>query len=195
MSRGFGVTQSKRRNFKKSSEQKVQTPDMRQCDVQPEIQTSLEEDWRVNAEKQALAWRAGVYNPLGSLQLNQARSLNADEEEWLFLARTIGWLQVENELDAIYFTAPPPAFDKTQADWYLRPDLTNFIEEPVLLREAMVSYSIPHNLAIEAIARHAKRLKWKSGKTKVFIQEVTAKPNSKLTNEDYTAVLLELQHL
>jgi len=71
MSRGFGVTQSKRRNFKKSSEQKVQTPDMRQCDVQPEIQTSLEEDWRVNAEKQALAWRAGVYNPLGSLQLNQ----------------------------------------------------------------------------------------------------------------------------
>jgi len=164
MSRGFGITQSDRRNFKKLSEQKVQTPSMRQCDVQPEIQTSLEEDWRVNAETQALAWRAGVYNPLGRLELDRARSLNADEEEWLFLARTIGWLQVENELDAIYFTAPPPAFDKTQADWYLRPDLTNFIEEPVLLREAMVSYSIPHNLAIEAIARHAKRLKWKSEK-------------------------------
>ena len=195
MSRGFGVTQSDRRNLKKTPEQKVQTPGTRQCDVQPEIQTSLEEDWRVNAEKQALAWQAGVYNPLGRLELDRARSINADEEEWLFLARTVGWLQVENELDAIYFTARPPAFDKTQADWYLRPDLTNFIEEPILLREAMVSYSIPHKLAMKAIARHAKRLKWKSGKTKAFIQEVTAKTGSELTNEDYSAILLELQHL
>ena len=195
MSRGFGVTQSDRRNFKKLSEQKVQAPGMRQCDVQLGIQPSLEEDWRVNAEKQALAWRAGIHNPLAKLELDRARSINADEEEWLFLARTIGWLQVENELDAIYFTARPPAFDQTQADWYLRPDLMNFIEEPILLREAMVSYSIPHNLAMEEIARHAKRLKWKSGKTKAFIQEVTSKPRSELTNEDYAAVLLELQHL
>jgi hypothetical protein len=34
----------------------------------------------------------------------------------------VGWLLVEDELDAIYFTAPPPDFALEQADWYVRSD-------------------------------------------------------------------------
>jgi hypothetical protein len=64
-----------------------------------------------------------VYNPLGKSAETNVRPLAADEEEWLFLAKEVGWLQVEEELDAIYFTAPPPNFVLNQADWYIRPDL------------------------------------------------------------------------
>jgi hypothetical protein len=195
MSRGFGVTQPERRNPKKPIESRASTSNTHQGGILTEIQVCLEDDWHTNLEKQALAWRAGVYNPLANLAPDRIRPLDADEEEWLFLARTIGWLQVGDELDAIYFTAPPPAFDETQADWRLRPDLTTCIEEPVLLQEAMVSHPIPHELAMQAIASHTKRLKWKSGKTEGFIQEIVNKPSSELTNEDFTAVLLEFQRL
>ena len=141
-----------------------------------------------------MAWRAGTYNPLADMEPNQIRSIQADEEEWLFLARTIGWLQVYAELDAIYFTAPPPAFDESQADWYLRPDLIKGIEEPMLLKKAMDSHPTPRKLVDEVIAHHAKRLKWNTEKTTVFIQKVTEKPGAaERTNEDYAAVLLELQ--
>ncbi|MCY7275657.1 MAG: hypothetical protein LH702_18445 [Phormidesmis sp. CAN_BIN44] len=195
MSRGFGVTQPKRRNPKKPLEPKAQAFNTHQPNAKIRIQPSLEEDWHVNVEKQASAWQAGVYNPLANLDPEQVRSLDADEEEWLFLARTIGWLQVDDELDAIYFTAPPPAFAKTQADWYLRPDLTIFIAEPILLKEVMSSRLIPPELVNKAIARQVKRLKWNLQKTANFIQEVTGKLSTELTNEDYAAVLLEFQHL
>ena len=184
MPKGFGNTQSKRRS-RKPVEQKTSK--------QHEI--SLETDWQVTLENQASAWYAGVYNPLAELEPNRARAIEADEEEWLFLARNIGWLQVDDELNAIYFTAPPPAFDEKLADWYLRPDLATFIEEPVLLKEAIANYPIPHNLVNEAIAERTKHLKWNLEKTAAFIQKVTEKPGTELTNEDYTAVLLELQHL
>jgi hypothetical protein len=62
-------------------------------------------------EALALAWSAGVYNPLAKVDLLAvgARFLEPEEEDWLALARMVGWLLVEDELDAIYFTAPPPA--------------------------------------------------------------------------------------
>ena len=109
MSRGFGATQPKRCT-RKPVEQKASK--LRQCDMNAGTKISLEKDWQANFEKQALAWRAGVYNPLADLKPHQIRSINADEEEWLFLARTIGWLQVDAELDAIYFTASPPLLMK-----------------------------------------------------------------------------------
>jgi hypothetical protein len=195
MSRGFGVTQPKRRNLKKPVEPKALISNSHQPNTFTTIQTGLEDDWRVNLEKQALAWRAGVHNPLAGLAPERIRPLDANEEEWLFLARTIGWLQVDDELDAIYFTAPPPAFNEAQADWYLRPDLTACVEEPVPLRKAIVAHPIPHELVMQAIARHTKRLKWNSSKTEAFIREVTDKPETDLTNEDYVAVLLEFQYL
>lgn len=192
MSRGFGATQPKRR-VRKSLEQ--QAAKLRQSDGAASSQTSLEEDWQVNREKQALAWCAGTYNPLADINPNQVREIAADEEEWLFLARAIGWLQVDDDLDAIYFTAPPQAFDETQADWYLCPDLTTLGEVPILLKETIVSHSIPHELVNKIINRHATRLRWNPRKTAVFIQEVTDKPSAELMNEDCAAVLLELQRL
>lgn len=143
MSRGFGATKPKHR-AKKSSEPKAFK--MRQCNVEAGSQISLEKDWQVNLEKQALAWYAGMYNPLAEIEPDRVRLIEADEEEWLFLARIIGWLAVNDEGDAIYFTAPPPTFDKTQADWYLRPVLTTFLEEPALLKEVIASHPIPPQL-------------------------------------------------
>lgn len=192
MSRGFGATKPKRRAKKSPA---AQASKVRQCDVEAGTQISLEKDWKVNLEKQALAWYAGVYNPLATIEPDLIRSIEADEEEWLFLARLIGWLEVDEELDALYFTAPPPIFDEVQADWYLRPVLTTFLEEPSPLKEVMAAHPIPRQLVDQVIAHYAKRLKWNSQKTAAFIQEVTNKSSTKLTNEDYAAVLLELQHL
>lgn len=197
MSRGFGATQPKRR-ARKPLEQKggaQKAAQSRQGESNTSSKISLEKDWQINLEKQALAWYAGAYNPLADIEPEQVRAIAAEEEEWLFLARTIGWLEVDDELDAIYFTAPPPAFDAAQADWYLRPDLMTLIEKPILLKEALICYPIPQDLVEEAIAHHAKRLKWNSQKIAAFIQEVTDKTRAELTDEDYAAILLELQHL
>jgi hypothetical protein len=193
MSRGFGATTPKRRAKKSSASQASKA---RQCDVEADTQISLEEDWKVNLEKQALAWYAGVYNPLAEIEPDRIRSIEADEEEWLFLAKLIGWLEVDDELDALYFTAPPPAFNEIQADWYLRPVVTTFLEEPAPLKDVMVDHPIPHQLVDQVIARHAKRLKWKPQRVATFIQEVSGKPGADdLLNEDYAAILLELQRL
>lgn len=192
MSRGFGATKPKRRAKKPSASQASK---VRQCDVEAGSRFSPEEDWKVNREKQALAWYAGVYNPLAEIEPERIRSIEADEEEWLFLARMIGWLEVDDELDALYFTAPPPAFDEVQADWYLRPVLTTFLEEPTPLKDVMADHPIPHQLVDQVIAHYAKRLKWKPQRVATFIQEVSGKSETDLLNEDYTAILLELQRL
>lgn len=194
MSRGFGATQPKRRNHKRSPRQKPSQ--VEQYSLETKTQPTLEEDWQINLEKQALAWRAGVYNPLFDFDPDRIRSIKADEEEWLFLARMIGWLEVDDELDALYFTAPPPSFDEIQADWYLRPVLTTFLEEPSPLKDVMADHPIPHHLVDQVIAHHAKRLKWKPQRVATFIQEVSGKPGTDdLLNEDYAAILLELQRL
>lgn len=193
MSRGFGATKPKRRAKKSSASQASK---VRQCDVEAGSRFSPEEDWKVNCEKQALAWYAGVYNPLAEIEPERIRAIEANEEEWLFLARMIGWLEVDDELDALYFTAPPPAFDEVQADWYLRPVLTTFLDEPALLKDVMADHPIPHQLVDQVIAHHATRLKWKPQRVATFIQEVSGKPGADdLLNEDYAAILLELQRL
>jgi len=43
----------------------------------------------------------------------------------------------QNELNAIYFTAPPPDFALEQADWYVRADVTTFLEEPERLSQVV----------------------------------------------------------
>ena len=113
-------------------------------------------------EELALAWSAGVYNPLVKVDLLAvgARYLEPAEEDWLALARMVGWLTVEDELDAIYFTAPPPDFALEQADWYVRSDLTTFLESPVLLREVVQQYPIPETSLRAAIDQRVQQLGW-----------------------------------
>jgi len=93
-------------------------------------------------ESLALAWSAGVYNPLAGMEFTHARALTVAEADWLRLARLVGWLVVEDELDAIYFTASPPDFALEQADWYVRSDVTTFLEAPARLSQVVQQYSI-----------------------------------------------------
>jgi hypothetical protein len=147
---------------------------------------------RLALKTYTLAWKAGIYNPLAGLEDIQARFLESHEEDWLFLAKQVGWLQVEAELDAIYFTAPPPLFAQDQADWYLRPDLTTWLKEPEPLREVVISYPISQQLMLQAIDRHRQQLQWTAAQLDAFIWEITAKSELHLTQEDYMILLLEL---
>ena len=113
--------------------------------MQAEVEAFFAHYQQEHPEATALAWAAGVYNPLAQVDLLAvgARFLEPDEEDWLALARMVGWLCVEDELDTIYFTAPPPTFALEQADWYVRPDLTTFLETPVLLAAVVQQSPIP----------------------------------------------------
>ena len=199
MARGFGSVQPKQRSSRKSTSQKCQknqsAAQQRELEIRKEIEDFLEQDKQENSDHYTLAWQAGVFNPLGKSAEDNARLLEADEEEWLFLAKEVGWLLVEDELDAIYFTAPPPNFDPKQADWYIRPDLTSWLEEPELLSEAIAKYPISTELMKAAIERYTKPLGWDAEKVEAFIQEHTDRPSEDITIADCTAVLLELQRL
>lgn len=199
MARGFGGVQSNRRSSRKSTSQKLRSNQAnsqnREAEISKEIEEFLEQDKQENPNHYTLAWQAGVYNPLGKSAEEDARLLEADEEEWLFLAKEVGWLQVEEELDAIYFTAPPPNFDLNQADWYIRPDLTTWLEEPELLSKAIAKYPIPSHLMAVAIERYTEPLGWDAEKVEAFIQEHTDRPSAEMTIADCTAVLLEIQRL
>ena len=121
-----------------------------------------------------MAWSAGVYNPLAQVDLLAvgARYLEPEEEDWLALARMVGWLLVEEELEAIYFTAPPPTFALEQADWYVRPDLTTFLESPVLLREAVQQHPIALEAMQATINQRMQQLGWTVEQRTRFLLEV-----------------------
>jgi hypothetical protein len=148
---GFGRAQPQRRVGKTAlqavqqlsvaPQQPVQLP-AADLAMQAEVEAFFAQSQQEHPEALALAWSAGVYNPLAKVDLLAvgARFLEPEEEDWLALARMVGWLLVEDELDAIYFTAPPPAFALKQADWYVRPDLTTFLESPVLLRAVVQQF-------------------------------------------------------
>lgn len=78
MSRGVGATKPKRRTKKLPASQASK---VRQCDVEAGSRFSPEENWKVNCEKQALAWYAGVYNPLAEIEPERIRAIEANEEE------------------------------------------------------------------------------------------------------------------
>jgi hypothetical protein len=118
---GFGRAQPQRRG-KKTALQEIRQLSVGSPPSVPEAAVDLAMQAEVAAffahyqqehpEETALAWSAGVYNPLATVDLLAvgARFLEPDEEDWLALARMVGWLCVEDELDTIYFTAPPPTF-------------------------------------------------------------------------------------
>lgn len=148
MARGFGNVPSSnppgsRKSKSPKGRSKQTAPQNHEIEVEEEISGFWEEDQPEDLDHDILAWEAGLYNPIEESAAAKARPLNPDEKKWLSLAKDAGWLEVDDALDAIYFTAPPPNFDPDQADWYVRPDMTNWLEEPELLREAITKYPIP----------------------------------------------------
>lgn len=201
---GFGISQPKRRGSKtglkeiRQLNEVVKQPKQepqRDLAIQAEVETFFAQQMQENPEELALAWEAGVYHPLADVDLTAvgARFMEPEEDDWLALARLIGWLDVEDEMDAIYFTAPPPDFALEQADWYVRPKPTSFLEEPMLLREVIKQYPITLKEIQEAIAERFLQLGWNSKQQEKFIFKLSDKSGSELFEDEWKCVLFELQ--
>lgn len=126
--------------------------------MQAEVEAFFAQYQQEPPESLVLSWSAGVYNPLAEMTATHARALTVAEADWLGLARLVGWLLVEDELDAIYFTAPPPDFALEQADWYVRADVTTFLEEPEQLSQVVQQYPVPEASLRAAIAEKVAAL-------------------------------------
>jgi hypothetical protein len=201
---GFGRSQPQHRSGKAAlqevrqlsvaPQQSVQIPDV-DLAMQAEVEAFFAQYQQEHPEETALAWSAGVYNPLAQVDLLAvgARFLEPEEEDWLALARMVGWLLVEDELDAIYFTAPPPDFALEQADWYVRSDLTTFLESPVLLRDVVQQYPMTEASIRGAIDQKVAALGWQPAQLEQFIQELFEKPEKALESGDWLLLLFELQ--
>ncbi|MBD2073679.1 hypothetical protein H6F86_07210 [Phormidium sp. FACHB-592] len=163
--------------------------------IQAEVEAFFAQSQQEHPEALALAWSAGVYNPLAKVDLLAvgARFLEPEEEDWLALARLVGWLDIEDELDAIYFTAPPPDFALEQADWYLRPDLTTFLESPVLLRAVVQQYPMTEASLRSAINQKVAGLGCSAEQRTRFVLELFKQPETDLAEGDWALLLFELQ--
>ncbi len=201
---GFGRAQPQRRGGKTALQEirqlsVVPQPSVQEPDVDLVMQAAVEACFaqyqQEHPEALALAWSAGVYNPLAQVDLLAvgARFLPPEEEDWLALARLVGWLLVEDELDAIYFTAPPPDFALEQADWYVRPDLTTFLEEPLLLRAAVQQYPLTEASLRAAIDQRVQQLGWSLEQRTRFVLELFEQPEAALTQANWELLLFELQ--
>lgn len=207
MATGFGRSQPKRQGKKTAAKKR-----RRSLDLPPAPQPTVQSDAAIEAEveaffaqyqqehpeEMAMAWEAGVYNPLGQVDLLAvgARFLEPAEEDWLYMAKIIGWLQLmedEDELNALYFTAPPPDFALEQADWYVRPGLTTFLEEPQRLSEVVERYPIPLTAILDAIAHQVDRMGWSSEQVEALRQELFGSENLELTQDDWETLLFELR--
>ncbi len=163
--------------------------------MQAEVEACMAQYQQERPEEFALAWAAGVYNPLAQVDLVAvgARYPEPEEEDWLAVARMIGWLLVEEGMDALYFTAPPPTFALEQADWYVRWDLTTFLESPILLREVVRQYPIPVASIRGVIDRHVVALGWQPEQLEQLIQELFERPAEALQFRDWVLLLFEFE--
>jgi hypothetical protein len=163
--------------------------------MQAEVEAFFAQSQLEHPEELALAWSAGVYNPLAQVDLLAvgARFLEPEEEDWLALARLVGWLFIEDELDAIYFTAPPPDFALEQADWYVRPDMTTFLESPLLLRAVVQQYPLPAASLQAAINQKVVALGWQPEQLEQFTQALFEQPLKALKSGERALLLFELQ--
>ncbi|MBD2033844.1 hypothetical protein H6F76_02075 [Leptolyngbya sp. FACHB-321] len=176
------------------SQQLVQEPDVDRA-MQAEVEAFFAQHQQEHPEVLSLAWSARVYNPLAKVDLLAvgARYLEPEEEDWLALARMVGWLLVEDELDAIYFTAPPPTFALEQADWYMRPDLTTFLESPVLLRAVVQQYPLAEASLRSTINQKVAGLGWSAEQRTRFVLELFEQPETDLAEGDWALLLFALQ--
>ena len=204
MAGGFGRSQPQRRNGKNPlkeirqlgvAPQRPAVEAAAELAMQADVEAFFAQYQQEHPEELALAWSAGVYNPLAQVDLLAvgARFLQPEEEDWLGLSRLVGLLLVEDDLDAIYFTAPPPEFALAQADWYVRPDLTTFLEEPLLLREAVQQYPLTDTSIRGAIDQRVQQMGWSLEQRTRFVLELFERPEADLTQANWELLLFELQ--
>ncbi|PZV11440.1 MAG: hypothetical protein DCF22_14500 [Leptolyngbya sp.] len=199
MPRGFGVAKQKQRVARKAPLKEVQQIDQRLRDSAiadaESAQVAVDFFQQQDPEEMALAWSIGVFNPLGEMEATHARELTSEEEAWLYVAQAIEWLLTEeDELYAIFFTAPPPDFALDQGDWYVYPELTTFLDEPTLLSTVVDQYPITLEILQAAINRRVDRLGWSPEQLEQFLQKLEFEvPQTQFSRDDWEVLLFELR--
>jgi len=75
----------------------------------------------------------------------------------------------------------------------VRPDLTTFLEEPLLLREAVQQYPLTDTSIRGAIDQRVQQMGWSLEQRSRFVLELFERPEAALTQADWELLLFELQ--
>lgn len=196
MPRKIGAVKQKKRGVSKAPLKEVQQHNQRSRDLEcaAEVQAAFDRHQQEHPEEVALAWSIGAFDPLAGVKNIRARLLTPQEEDWLFTAKAVEWLVVEEDESAIYFTAPPPDFALNQADWYVRPDQTTFLDEPIRLSEVIQQYPITLEIIQAAVGERMNRLGWTLDQLKQFLQELECELSQAEFDQDiWEMILFELQ--
>jgi hypothetical protein len=198
MARGFGV-KSQRSGKRKSVLREVKSLAAPLPRVEPAFVDELMsvDELICSGEEAALAWSIGVFNPLGGVDLLAAgaRFLEPEEEDWVSQAIEIGWLEGDDVMDPLYFTAPPPDFALAEADWYVRPDLSSWLESPEPLRQVVQQYPIPEALLWQALDDRFNQLGWTPEQIDQFTWQEAEKVRREVTIDEVHWLLLRLRDL
>ncbi|MEX0271276.1 hypothetical protein AB3R30_19230 [Leptolyngbyaceae cyanobacterium UHCC 1019] len=196
MPRKIGAMKQKKRGAGQAPLKEVQEHNRRSREMEMEavIQDIFEQHHQKHPEEVDLAWSIGVYDPFAGMKNIRARLLTDLEQDWLFTAKAVEWLVCDEKEDAIYFTAPPPDFALKQADWYLRPDLTTFLDEPIRLSDAVEQYPITLEIIQGAIGQRIHRMGWTMDQLDQFLQKLGLEESKAEFDQNiWEMILFELQ--
>lgn len=137
----------------------------------------MPEDFRIEdaatPEELEQIWNLGMYNPLADM--GAPRDPSFDQGNWLFEAHSAGYftiVAIHDLEELLFWTAPPPNYDPNEADWYVRPDLTNFLDAPMRLQDAMERYPVSRQELEAAVLTWAGRLGLNEERLNAFIKEL-----------------------
>lgn len=196
MPRKIGAMKQKKRGASQAPLKEVQQHNQRSRELEMEavIQGIFEQHHQKHPEEVDLAWSIGVFDPFAGMKNIRARLLTEPEQGWLFTAKAVEWLVCDKEEDAVYFTAPPPDFALNQADWYLRPDLTTFLDEPIRLSDAIQQYPITLEIIQGAVGQRIYRMGWTAKRFGQFLQKLGFEVSEvDFTQDEWEMILFELQ--
>lgn len=163
-------------------------------------------------------WNAGLL--ILELPPNvQPRSLTPQEIAWLDRVAQAEYLDPhENGLSSVFYTAPPPDFDRQQADWYLRPSwywnqaplslviamqqfpieqfqLMTSGQPPAFYPEQHSGYTLRQEKVMRQIFRETVRIGWSLPDYKWYVMQQFHKTTATVTEEEAQQILTSLQQV
>ncbi|GAP99865.1 hypothetical protein [Leptolyngbya sp. NIES-2104] len=185
-------------------------------------QTEQSNQWQnfptIEAAERIALWEAGLLY----LQLPdslQPRSLTAAERDWLDQVVKAEYLTSENNgRTALFYTAPPPDFRLTDADWYLHPDhywnarplplstamqqfpvacfqLSATGQAPGFYPDPTSGYSMQQETVMRQIFRETVRLGWSLADYKWWVMRSLHKTTAQVAVTEANQLLERLQSL
>ncbi|MEP0919569.1 hypothetical protein NC981_22330 [Leptolyngbya sp. DQ-M1] len=173
---------------------------------------------QLDLETRSQLWQAGLLDlklPIGF----KPRSLTQDEKYWLDRAAAVEYIPPEQQgQQAIFYTSPPPAFDLSEADWYLRPNdywnaapiqLSEMVikfpaqlfqrsasgQPPAFYPDRTPEYTLEQEAIMRSIFRETVRLGWSLPQYKWFVMHHLQKTTAQVTYSEAVQLLTNLQQI